>query len=643
MSTDLILGTAGHIDHGKTSLIRALTGTNTDRLPEEKKRGITIELGFAHLELGEFRLGIVDVPGHERFVRNMLAGATGMDLALLVVAADDSVKPQTEEHLEILRLLDLEAGVIALTKCDLVDLDWLALVTDEIRELVAGTFLAEAPVVPTSAATGEGLDELKERLTAAATLAAGGTRPDRVNAPFRMAIDRAFTLAGHGTVVTGSVSSGRARKGDELVLEPGEIPVRVRGLQNHDESVDEIERGQRAAVNLGGVHHDEIRRGQELCEAGHLRGSQLLTVELAVLEGASRPLKDRSRLRLHIGTAEILSSIRLLDHDVLSPGQLGLAQLFLNKPAVAVWSQPFVLRSESPIRTIGGGRILDPNAERLQKPDAQQLEMLDLLRSRDPVARASGALYFSGLRDFQPKDLPRTAGVGAYHDTFRLLVEQQDVREISLSHSRSLRLHEQVFQKLADRVVVVMNKLHDAHPLRTVLDRQQVHRSFQYLPNDAILDVVFRELQSQKRVRVSPQGIAVVGRGPKLSQNERKLLTQLVEDFLQAGIEVPTVKQYQKSVSKNQESVPQLIALAAANGDLVEVSTDIYVHRDIEHQFRDLLASKLMASSGLTMSEIREILNTSRKYAVPFCEYLDRIGFTERQGDVRVLAAETDA
>ena len=289
MAKDFILGTAGHIDHGKTSLIRALTGTDTDRLPEEKKRGITIELGFAHLEIEPYRFGIVDVPGHEKFVRQMLSGATGMDIAMLIVAADDSINQQTREHLEILRLLRLSAGVIALTKCDLVAEEWLELVEEEIRDLVKDTFLAKSPIVRTSAHQLVGIAELKEAIKAAA--ATVETKIDSAvdHAPFRMAIDRCFTMAGHGTVITGSVSSGQARLGDQLLIEPGSTNVRIRGLQNHDAQVESIHRGQRAAINLGGIHHDEIARGQEICTAGHLSASTLLTLDLQLLPECPRP------------------------------------------------------------------------------------------------------------------------------------------------------------------------------------------------------------------------------------------------------------------------------------------------------------------------------------------------------------------
>ena len=365
MATNLILGTAGHIDHGKTSLIRALTGTNTDRLPEEKKRGITIELGYAVLEVDDIRFGIVDVPGHEKFVRQMLSGATGMDMALLVVAADDSVKRQTTEHLDILRLLDLPGGVIAITKSDTVEDEWRDMVIEEVRELVRGTFLENSSIVATSAHTGEGLPELKAELLKVARDIS--LRSDLVDpsAPFRMAIDRVFSIEGHGTVVTGSVSSGSVKIGDKLEIQPGDVGARIREIQNHDLAVQEIGRGQRGAINLAGVHHAEIKRGQELCAIGHLVPARIVSARLQLLKNATRPLKDRQRIRFHIGTNEVLASVRLLESKVLEPGESGFVQFFLSDPIVSVWNQPFVVRTESPLETIGGGRILMSNAQRL--------------------------------------------------------------------------------------------------------------------------------------------------------------------------------------------------------------------------------------------------------------------------------------
>jgi selenocysteine-specific elongation factor len=640
MTTDLILGTAGHIDHGKTSLVRALTGVDTDRLPEEKRRGITIELGFAQLDLGAYRLGIVDVPGHERFVRNMLAGATGMDLAMLVVAADDSVKPQTREHLEILRLLNLETGVIVITKADLADPDWIELVEDEVRSLTAGTFLAGAPLVRTSTTTGLGLDTLRAALTAAAERAAQSQRMAMIHAPFRMAIDRSFTIAGHGTVVTGSISSGRVRLGDELVIEPGAVNVRVRGLQHHDRPVDEVHRGQRAAINLAGIHHEAIRRGQELATPGHLVPSRVIAASLSLLGSVGRPLKHRSRVRVHLGTAELLATVALLDRASLTPGDSAPAQLFLNDWAVATWSQPFVVRSESPLATIGGGRVLDPKAERLRKPDEAVLQLMADLQSPEAACRASAALYFAGLRDWQARDLVRLAGIENPDEVFRTLVQAGHVREIAVSPTRTRRFHRLVLEQLAARAEAALRKLHVQNPLRSRLDRTQLAAAFPYL-DDAVFAAVLDDLRQAGRVQISGDSVALTGHGPKLSQNERKLLDELILTFRQAGIQSPSVEECQQRATKSQQSVAQLLALAAANGDLVEIAAGYYLHRDVDRQLQTLLSTQLSDGRGATLSEIREWLATTRKYAVPYCEYLDRIGFTRRDGDRRFLTATT--
>ena len=639
MTTDLILGTAGHIDHGKTSLIHALTGVDCDRLPEEVERGITIELGFAQLMLGDYRLGIVDVPGHERFVRNMLAGATGMDVVLLVVAADDSVKPQTREHLEILKLLNFDTGVIAVTKCDLVEPEWIEMVEEEIRELVAGTVLADAPIVRTSAETRQGTDRLREQLALAAAGAAQSQRMRLIDAPFRMAIDRSFTVAGYGTVVTGSVNSGRTRVGDELAIEPGGLRVRVRGVQNHTRVVDEVHRGQRAAVNLVGIRHDEIRRGQELSSPGHLVPSRVLTVSLSLLDAAPRPLKNRSRVRVHVGTAELLGRVLLLDRDKLEPGQDAPAQLLLNESAVSIWGQPFVVRSESPVTTIGGGRVLNPNAQRLPRRDPLALSMLKDLESSESIRRASAALYFAGVQDWKAVDLARTAGIENTEQIGEELAASGDLREIAVSPTRTVRLHRLLFEQLADRVEKSLRKLHEQNPLRSTLDRNQLANRFRYLGDNALFNTILDDLSRAKRIRLSERGVALVGQGPKLSQNERKLLAELIEMFRQAGIESPSVKQCQQQAAKNQQAVPQLIALAAADGDLVEVASGYHVHAEVDLQLKASLRERLADGKGATLSEIRELLNTTRKYAVPYCEYLDRTGFTKRDGDLRYLAS----
>src|SRR5947209_3664566 len=420
MPRNLILGTAGHIDHGKTSLVKALTGIDCDRLPEEKARGITIDIGFATLDLGDFRLGIVDVPGHERFIKNMLAGATGIDLAVLVIAADDSIMPQTREHLEILRLLGLRHGVIALTKCDLVDETTLEVVELEIRDLVRGSFLENAPIVRTSAQTGKGLDELKEAIIAACQSAVGSgqsavptaDRPLPTASWFRLPIDRSFIVQGHGTVVTGSVTSGSVRVGDELEWQPRGERVRVRSLQSHDRPVEEVHRGMRAALNLAGVHHEDVIRGQELAAPGYLVPSRVVTVRLHCLADARRPIKHRAPVRFHVGTAEIMGTVSLLDCDTIDPGGWGLAQLFLEEPATAAWGQPFVLRESSATQTLGGGQVLQPVARKVRRRHLEVLERVERLWIGDARDRALTVAWFGGFDGLTVADLVRGANLG---------------------------------------------------------------------------------------------------------------------------------------------------------------------------------------------------------------------------------------
>src|SRR5436309_10387283 len=458
MPRDLILGTAGHIDHGKTSLIKALTGIDTDRLPEEKARGITIDIGFATLDLGEYHLGIVDVPGHERFIKNMLAGATGVDLAVLVIAADDSIMPQTREHLEILRLLGLRHGVIALTKCDLVDETTREVVELEVRDLVQGTFLENAPLIRTSAHTGEGVPELKAAVAEACRHV--GERSGKEW--FRMAIDRSFIVQGHGTVVTGSVTSGSVRVGDEVEWQPRGERVRVRSLQNHDRPVEEVHRGQRAAINLAGVHHEDVVRGQEIATPGYLVPSKVLTIRLHCLADVPRPLKHRAQIRFHIGTSEIMGTVSLLDCDTVGPGQWGLAQLFLEEPATATWGQPFVLRESSAARTLGGGQVLQPVARKIRRRHLEMLERVERLWSGDARERALTAAWFAGFGGFTPADLVRGAGVGPDEaaDLIANLKDAGELLEMAAGGARRVLLHKDMVKELEERVVGALAGLH---------------------------------------------------------------------------------------------------------------------------------------------------------------------------------------
>jgi selenocysteine-specific elongation factor len=634
-SRDLVLGTAGHIDHGKTALVRALTGTDTDRLPAEKERGITIDLGFASLELGDIHLALIDVPGHERFIRNMLAGASGVDLAMLVVAADDSVMPQTREHLEILRLLGLASGVVVLTKCDLVDPTWLDLVEDEVRTLVHGTFLENAPIVRTSTVTGEGLEALKGALRAVSSTVS----PSRDQGLFRVAIDRSFTVAGHGTVVTGTVASGSVSVGDEVVWHPSGRVLRVRGLHRHDRAVERIGRGSRAAINLVGVHHAEVHRGQEVAAPGYLEANRILSVEVIQSEQAVRPLRHRGRYKLHLGTAEVSAVLSLLEPDEASPASARLAQLFVAEPLVAVHGQPFVLRSESPPATLGGGRVLYPGPRRLRRRDQTAIARLGRLRSTSSLERLSAALEFFGLNTWAERRLSAATGlsVGEVESSLAMLANSGALVELPVGPRRTIRLLPELAAELEERAARALARLHAEHPRQAAIPRAQLTAAFPDLAGETLVSGLIDRLLAQGKVVVDGRTVALAGHEAKLSQGERKLKTDLAEAIRLGGMSPPDVSELTASAGQRAPVVPELLALLRAEERVVEISNSLYLDVDIERELVRRVRENLANGSAITMSELRDLLGTTRKYAVPIGEYLDRIGITKREGDVRRL------
>jgi selenocysteine-specific elongation factor len=427
--------------------------------------------------------------------------------------------------------------------------------------------------------------------------------------------------------------------GDELVLEPGGLKCRVRGLQNHDAPTDEVHRGQRAAINLAGVRHDEIVRGEELASPGHLAASRLLSVKLNLVKTAERPLKNRTRVRCHLGTAELLASVVLLDCDRLLPGEAALAQLFLSEPAAAVWGQPLVIRSESPVETIGGGVVLDPHPPKLARDDSETLERLAELASDDPSVRALAAVYFFGLAEWRADDLSRSAGVDDAEPFIADSIRRGDIVELTVSPTRKLRVHRLALEQLYRRIERLLDKEHQKYPLRAMLDRAPLATRLDYLGSDALVEAVLAAMQRAGRLKATDRGVALPGRGPQLTQSEQRLVSWIIESYRAAGFQPPTVDELRAQTAKNQQAVPQLVALAAAEGHLVEAAPGLYLHAESERKLREMLAEPLAGEHGLTVSQIRDLLGVSRKHAVPWCEYLDRIGFTRRDGDLRRLAA----
>ena len=434
LKRDLILGTAGHIDHGKTSLVKALTGIDCDRLPEEKARGITIDLGFANLDLPGYRIGIIDVPGHEKFIKNMLAGATGFDIALLIVAADDSVMPQTREHLEILKFLKIKHGLVALTKCDLGDSDTLEVVEMEIRELLEGSAFENAPIIQTSATTGKGIAELKTKITEICA----GIEAKKEQHFFRLPIDRSFAVHGYGAVVTGTVYTGKVSEGDELELFPDRKTVRVRSLQSHAKNIKQSSEGQRCAINLAGIDHHEVVRGQELATPGYLFPAKIISVVLHCAKERKKPLKHRLPVRLHLGTSEILGTLSILEDDAIAPGKPGLAQLFLKEPITASWGQPFVIRNSSATATLGGGNVIQPTAGKIRRRHSHSIQMLNDLASGVDVLKLKAAAWFAGFKGINEESLPLFTGIdpSTINEQLKLGLEDGALFEINTSTGR---------------------------------------------------------------------------------------------------------------------------------------------------------------------------------------------------------------
>jgi len=632
---DLVIGTAGHIDHGKTALVRCLTGVDTDRLPAEKQRGITIDLGFAHLNLGGHRLAIVDVPGHERFIRNMLAGASGLDLAMLVVAADDSVMPQTREHLEILRLLGLAGGVIVLTKCDLADPSWLALVEDELRALTRGTFLDSAEMIRTSAATGLGIDELRASLARLCDSAPVRDDPGL----FRMAIDRSFTVAGHGTVVTGTIASGEVKVGDELEWFPEGRSVRVRGLQRHDQSTERLARGHRAAINLVGVHHLEVRRGHELATPGYLEAGRIVAVEVQPSIDAPRGLRRRGRYRVHIGTAEVAATLVLLEPELGG----GLGQLILSEPIAAVHGQPFVIREESPPATVGGGRILVPRAaRRIRKRDLAEISRLKGLTSPETGPRIEAALAGFGLTTWTERQLVRDSGVPVdrVSRAVATLQSSEALVNLAIGPRRTAQILREVVEPLEGRVLRAIGRLHEASPRFSSIVRSRVAAALADLENDGLVASLIDRLQEQGRVVADHRTVALVGHQPRLSQAERKLKREIAEAYRDGGFTPPDPAAWVARLGPRNSIVADLLSLLRDEEQIVEIGPGLYLDRDAELGLRRRVAERLAEDRTLTMAELRDMMGTSRKFAVPIGEYLDRIGWTRREGDLRTLGEQ---
>lgn len=639
MTKNLILGTAGHIDHGKTALVKALTGVDTDRLPEEKARGITIELGFTTLPLpGDIRLGIVDVPGHERFIRTMVAGASGMDMVMLVIAADEGVMPQTREHLDICRLLGVRQGLVVLTKSELVAPEWLGLVTEEVRDFVAGSFLQGAPIIPVSARLGTGIEQLREELRTMANRA----QQRRSDGVFRLPVDRAFTVAGFGTVVTGTLLSGRIGVGDEVELLPSGIPAKIRGVQVHGSPADAGYAGQRLALNLQGVDNHQAQHGDVVTPRGVYRTTRTVDVEITCLKSAPRPLKHRATLRLHAATYEVAAQVILLERDNLAPGESAFAQLRLASPVLLLNGDSFVLRSSSPSQTVGGGTILDPAPPRRRRRSAEALTLLEAMSLGDEPAMVERLVATSLLSGISFPELLQRSGLPAKRLDAALSPLLSAGTVIQMVREPRLFLGREGFTTLCDLLLGRVETYLADNPLKSGISREELKTRIPLRSDGRFFSHCLQHLESEHKVAADRDQVTLPERKTGAAAGSAAIQLKLEELLLGGGAEPPTVKELGELLAQPEKAVREHLTLLVRQGRAVKVMNDLFYAPGPLQIISETVLGHLRASGEIIPAEFREITGLSRKFMIPLLEYFDSLKLTLRVGAKRVLRKRQD-
>ena len=631
MTRHVVVGTAGHIDHGKTSLVKALTGIDTDRLPEEKARGITIDLGFAFLEEpGGLTIEIVDVPGHERFVKNMLAGVGGIDLAILVIAADEGVMPQTREHLAICSLLRIRGGLVALTKTDLVESDWLELVRDDVATLVRATFLQGAPIVPVSAKTGAGLPALRQALRRLAEAV-----PERaVDQLARLPIDRVFTVRGFGTVVTGTLAAGRLVVDDRVEVYPKGVEAKVRGLQTHGHPVAEARAGQRTAVNLQGVERAALERGDVLAHAGTLVPAVLVDGTLELLPDAPRGLKTRTRVRFHAGTSEIMARVLLLDRAELAPGETAFARFRLEAPLVAHPSDRFVVRSYSPIVTIGGGTLLDVDPPRFKRKAPALVAHLTLLQTGGPEVVLEEHVRHVGAAGVRLAALSGRVPFGP--ERLRGLLDALVAVGRVLVVDRDWFLHPESASRLRALVVGALTAFHRAHPLRPGMSREEL-RGRSGGADERVFAALLAALETEGVVKSERDKVRLAAHAVRLTPEQQRIVDQLEQEFLRAEAAPPSPDEALGRAGLRGDEEHELFQVLVQSGRLLRVKESLFFHARALDAIQQKLVAMLRERKEIGPADIKDLLGISRKYAIPLLEFFDQRRVTTRVGERRVL------
>jgi len=630
----IILGTAGHIDHGKSSLIKTLTGIDPDRLKEEKLRGITIELGFAYLTLPTGQLlGIVDVPGHERFVRHMVAGATGMDLVALVIAADEGVMPQTREHLEICELLKVKQGLVVLTKTDLVEADWLELVEEEVREALVGTFLEGAPIVRFSAVTGEGTQMLLDTLVDLVAQVA----PKPASGIFRLPVDRVFTIKGFGTVVTGTAITGSLKVGDAVMVYPPLFKARVRNLQMHGAQVEEIMAGSRTAVNLQGLEKEEIERGMVVATPGSLIPTRRLDAFLEVLDSAPRPLKHRQAVRFHTGTSERLAVPLLLDADEIPPGASGYVQFLLRDRVALKPGDRFVIRNLSPAVTWGGGQILHVNPNRHKRRQESVLAGLKTLEQGTPEEQVRHYLAAAGpaglsrpelaaMLPWEPVDLA---------NLLNALVQKGDILFYDPENQKYIL--PATARALEDEIRRHLTTYHQHHPLKPGFSKEELRRKLPPQMEVRLFNDLLGRLAQQKQIALEKDLVRLASHRVQLATDQEDLSRKLEALYKGGELTPPTLKEVEAALKVPLTKLQPLLSVLVNQGSIIKVKEDLYFHSDAVARLKAQLVDFLKKNKEISVVQFKDLTRTSRKFTIPLLEYFDVNRVTVRVGEARRL------
>ncbi|MBC2695742.1 MAG: selenocysteine-specific translation elongation factor [Desulfobacteraceae bacterium] len=629
----IILGTAGHIDHGKTALIKAVTGIDTDRLKEEKLRGITIELGFASIDLPSGQhLGIVDVPGHEKFIKNMVAGATGIDIVAMVIAADEGVMPQTKEHMEICTLLEIKQGLVVLTKTDLVDEEWLELVTEDVNEFTRETFLEGKPVLPVSSVTGQGIPEFIKALDELSAV----TPSRSVKSLFRLPVDRVFSMKGFGTVITGTLISGCVKTGDPVMIYPAGITSKVRGIQIHNQSVNSAEAGMRTAINFQGLEKASVQRGEIVSSPGALKPSYMLDVSIHLLKSNKKPVKNRTLIRFHTGTSEIIGHVILLDKDEIIPGETSVAQIRLDSPIAVVSDDKFVIRSYSPVRTIAGGQILNPLPQKHKRFKKNISEGLKTLITQLPEEIIAYHVDNSGYKGISFSDLKIMTNIPD-KQLDNALQKLLSIKIVTLADRENrIYIHKNCYENLNKKIFFFLENYHRTNPLKSGMPKEELKSK---LPSAGLklFNLMLNIMIKNKEVVSEEDTVRFFSHTVSLGGDQAEVKEKILKTYLKSGLCPPYFKDLSKMLDIDGQRANDVLMLLIEEGLIIKTKEDLYFHVEVVTNLKKRLVDFLLTHGEITTPQFKEMTGTTRKYLIPLIEYFDSKNVTIRIGDIRRL------